>query len=93
MSSVQGGLCPGRGGLCPGRGVSVQGGLCRETHESQKRAVRMLLECILVGIISFFDLNKVNILPPWIQINFTLTWSSSLSSRLDGLISLWIIFW
>ena len=50
-------------------------------------------KAFLLKIISYFDLNKLIILPPSIQLEFTLTWSSSLSSRLDGLISLWIIFW
>ena len=55
---LRGDLCPGgisvwgvsvRGGLSPGR-VSVQGGLCREIPpESERRAVRILLECFLVS--------------------------------------------
>ena len=57
--SVQGGLC--LGGLCPGYlclggvsgGVSVRGGgslLGRHPPYSNERAVRILLECILVNI-------------------------------------------
>ena len=59
--SVQGGLCPGglclgfslQGGLYSGeslsKGVSVQGGLCQgDPPYSNARAVRILLECILI---------------------------------------------
>ena len=56
-----GGLCPwshvpsrgflSRAGLCPARGVYVQSGLYKETPplESEKRAVRILLECFLIS--------------------------------------------
>ena len=52
----QGGLC--LGGPCPGeslsRGVSVQRGLCQgEPPCGKQRAVRILLECILVSFLFF----------------------------------------
>ena len=38
----------GLGGFCPWYNVTSGGGLCRETPpESEKRAVRILLECFL----------------------------------------------
>ena len=58
-----GGLCPEKGGLCPGGvwqggslsgGLSVQGGLCQGNPPpyGYVRAVRILLDCILVVILS-----------------------------------------
>ena len=51
-----GGLSPGEGGLCPG--VSVWGSLSRgvsvrETPYGNERALRILLECILVNKLWF----------------------------------------
>ena len=51
------GVCPGGGCLCPAgvslssRGVSVQG----DPPYSKERAVRILLECILVSSLDYFD--------------------------------------
>ena len=46
-SSVQGFSVQGEGSLSRGAFLSMES-LCRETPESEKRAVRVLLECFLV---------------------------------------------
>ena len=51
--SVRMGLCPARGGSVQGGEVSVQGGLCQ--GDPQERAVRLLLECILVENVVKFE--------------------------------------
>ena len=58
-----GGLCPGVGGLCPGGSLSGGSLLGRPPHTenppySNDRAVRILLECILVksSLMRVFDL-------------------------------------